>query len=112
MKINSVPIEAYRQSAEITSRPNPTASHERPAVDGAGKPPAPARIADGAREAVGTAAPPTSQIIGNVLSTEERELLVKYFARFGDQQASTPIYGRDVQAKPTPIIGQKLDVRA
>jgi len=112
VKIHSVPIEAYRQAAEISSRPSPGASQERPGVDRAGIPPASARAADMARDAVGMVAPPTSQIIGNVLSVEEKELLVKYFARFGDQQASTPIYGRDVQAKPTPIIGQKLDVRA
>jgi hypothetical protein len=112
VKIHSVPIEAYRQTAEISSRPSPAASQERPGVDRAGKPPTSARPADGARDAGGMTAPATSQIIGNVLSVEERGMLVKYFARFGDQQASTPIYGRDVQAQQTPVIGQKLDVRA
>jgi len=109
VRINTVPIEAYRQTGSPASQKTGAETTEKfplkrnqdastvilPGSNGVGT------------QAVQAQKSPS--LLAGVLSSDERSLLVQYFGRFGDSQAG-PIYRNDPGARETVITGQNLDV--
>lgn len=50
-------------------------------------------------------------ILSSILSSDERDLLVKHFARFGDAPDSTQIYGTDARERDSIETGIKVDLK-
>ena len=106
MKINPVGVEAYRKAGAANS-------HERQAAIDASQVQAQANIIlPGTGTDIGSVrAQMSPSILGNALSLDEKELLTKFFARFGDKPAEPPVYGTRAQAKSQTITGLKVDLK-
>jgi hypothetical protein len=53
----------------------------------------------------------STSLINQILSSEEKELLVKYFSRFGDEVQNSQIYSTDARTKVAPQIGMRVDIK-
>lgn len=111
MKINAAPIEIYRQASALTS--GKTTGPDQRDIGSAGQ----TRTEVITLPGTNTASPPAVTVtrgpspFAGVLSAEEKTLLVKYFARFGDSAEAAP--GYTLEAKPHQPVntGRTLDIR-
>jgi hypothetical protein len=110
LKINTVPVEAYRQASNQTIKKNQSAEEQAKSGQGAKtKTITLPGLTDA--EAVSIKAPASPSLLEGVLSTEEKTALVKHFARFGDSQDSSQIYGTNARTTDGAQTGIRLDVR-
>lgn len=110
MRINTVPVEAYRQVTNQGAE-NQKASQEKFDLE---KTLAGDRITlPGMTEAevAGIRAQKSPSLLQGVLTPEEKSTLVKYFARLGDAEESTHLYDPGARAQRSAVTGAKLDVR-
>jgi hypothetical protein len=111
VKVNTVPIEAYRQAGGQVSPHNRAASKEQfplgttPRPDRITLPQNPDAVAGSVKASV------SPSLLSEVLTYDEKATLVKYFARFGDSPASAPVYGADSEAKASVMLGARVDVK-
>lgn len=107
MKINTVPVEAYRQAGNQTIKKNDAAKEQSD----------PGRIQNitlpgiNDAEAGSIKAPASPSLLSSVLTPDEKTMLVGHFARFGDSHESSQIYSTDARVRAGAIIGIKLDVK-
>ncbi len=111
MKINSTPVDAYRiNSGQIPAQkqPEPSSNAGSNQVAGLKKISLPGR-ANNRPAAVKLDRGPS--LLGNILSSDERDLLVKHFARFGDAPDSTNLYGTDARERDSIETGMRVDLK-
>jgi hypothetical protein len=111
VKIHAVPIEAYRQTAGITAQKNQAAPQEQ---SRAKRPDRPEKvtITGGLDRAVPSVQAPVSPpLLEGVLTAEEKDMLLKHFARFGDAGEQSHIYGTGARAEAAGP-GIKVDLKA
>ncbi|MDD4053125.1 MAG: hypothetical protein PHR28_14665 [candidate division Zixibacteria bacterium] len=109
MKITALPIDVYRQAGAF-----PTAKNDAAVTADAAKAQKTGVITlPGNKEtkAGAVAAQRGPSPFAGVLSTEEKTLLVKYFARFGDDAPTAPAYGVEARTNPVTFTGINLDVK-
>lgn len=107
MKINALPIDLYRQAGTVSANGRDSAGAST-ATGNNGVVRLPAGSVSAA-EAVSVTRGPSP--FAGVLSTEERNLLVRYFARFGDDVPAAPAYGRESRGSQESFTGANLDVK-
>ncbi len=109
MKITALPIDVYRQAGAFPAGKKDSAV----APDAAGAQKAGLITVPGSKEA--TAAAVAAQRgpspFAGVLSTEEKNLLIKYFARFGDDAPTSAAYTVESRGNPVTFTGINLDVK-
>lgn len=109
MKINTLPIDLYRQvGASGANRRDAAGTSTATAAGKNGVVRLPAGSVSAA-EAVSVTRGPSP--FAGVLSIEEKNLLVKYFARFGDDMPAAPAYGRESRGSQETFTGANLDVK-
>jgi hypothetical protein len=107
MKINSVPIEVYRQIGNQTPRKAETGPG--PGLDT--KPTGRADAVTVPGRPAAAVAPASPSLLSGVLSGEEKEMLTAFFARFGDAPDQARTYGVDARTAHPPLTGLRLDVK-
>ncbi len=93
MKINAVPIEAYRQAAGVPLKRNEAPTQEQTVAH---RPERSEKVTiSSSREAAAPSvqAPVAPSLLEGVLSPEEKTELLRHFARFGDARQESRIYG-------------------
>lgn len=111
MKINNAPVDAYRQNAgqiPVRKQEELKSNTDSGQVSGLKKITLPE----------GSVARPAAvkidrgpSILSSILSSDERNLLVKHFARFGDAPDSTNLYGTDARERDSIETGIRLDLK-
>jgi hypothetical protein len=109
MKITALPIDVYRQAGAFPAGRNDAVV--TPDAGGAQKAGAITLPGNTETKAGAVAAQRGSSPFAGVLSGEEKNLLVKYFARFGDDAPSAPAYGADSRSSQVTFTGINLDVK-
>ena len=109
MNINPLGVEAYRQAGDVTVKKGDSrkAASEaaRSSTNGQVTLPGHSSADIGAVQA--QASP---SVLTNILSTEEKDLLIKNFARFGDKPAEASIYGTAAKTTASVVTGAKVDI--
>jgi hypothetical protein len=110
LRINTTPVEAYRQAGNQEATKNQAAKEQS---DLAHTPATKQITLPGTNDARsgGIKAPASPSLLQEVLSAEEKIELVKHFARLGDSVESSQIYHTDARTKGNVLTGMKLDVR-
>ncbi|MCK5127145.1 MAG: hypothetical protein KAR42_12900 [candidate division Zixibacteria bacterium] len=109
MKINTTPVEAYRQSGNQTLRKSPGAQPELDLNKAADKDKI--TIPGSGDNNVGSVHVAKSpSILSSVLSSDEKQMLTKHFARYGDAPESTRVYGTDARTHASGMTGMKVDL--
>lgn len=110
MKINTVPVETYRRASNQIINKNQSAEEQVGANQAAKNAtitlPGPTDAEAGSIKA--TVSP---SLLAGMLTVEEKAALVKNFARPGDSQATSQIYGTNARKADGIQIGGRLDVR-
>ena len=109
MKVNPLGVEAYRQAGAMTRKGD---GHQ--AVSDSAQPVKHIQVTrpGGAGPEINAVQSKTSpSLLTGILSSEEKDLLVKHFARFGDKAADGPIYSTSVKTNMPVITGLKVDVK-
>jgi hypothetical protein len=112
VKINAVPIEAYRQTAGVASKQNQAPAREQDGLQRADRKDVISIPVGRESESLAVKAPVSPSLMEGVLSSEEKNELIKHFARFGDVQKQSPIYGAGAQASAAVGTGYQVDVKA
>ena len=110
MRINTIPVEAYRRANESAAGKN-QAAEEKSEIR---KAPQTQKIflpGVNTADAGSIKAPSSPSMLNGVLSSEEKTLLIRHFARFGDTPESSQIYSTDAQVRAGAMTGIKLDVK-
>jgi hypothetical protein len=110
VRINTVPVEAYRQASSQNLKKNEPAAEQADAKRSASLEKIILPGVNGA-EAESLKIPSSPSMLEGVLSSEEKALLVRHFARFGDSQESSQIYGTNARVRAGALTGMKLDVK-
>jgi hypothetical protein len=110
VKVNPLGVEAYRQSGAMSKR----GDSPNKAVSDSAQSPHNIQITrpggmTSAVNAVQTKASPS--LLAGILSSEEKDLLVKHFARFGDKAAEGPTYSASTRINAPVVTGLKVDVK-
>jgi hypothetical protein len=110
VKINTVPVEAYRQTEDLAGRKNQSVKDraESSKAQTSQKITLPA-IND--VEVDGIKASMSPSLIGGVLTPDEKAMLIKYFARFGDTPETSQIYSTDARIRGGVQTGMTLDIK-
>lgn len=111
MKIHAVPIEAYRQIAGTPVQKDQAAQPEQ---SRARRPDRPEKVIitgglDRAVPSVHAAVSPP--LLEGVLSADEKDMLLRHFARFGDAGEQSRIYGTGARTEAAGT-GLKVDLKA
>ena len=109
MKITALPIDVYRQAGAFPAGKNDAAV--TPDAAGAQKTGVIRLPGNQETKAGAIAVQRGPSPFAGVLSDEEKNLLVKYFARFGDDAPSAPAYGVEARNNPVTFTGINLDVK-
>jgi len=110
VRINTIPVEAYRRTNETVAGKK-QAADEKPDI---GKAPKTQKIilpGVNTAEAGSIKVPSSPSLLNGVLTVEEKTLLMRHFARFGDSPESTQIYGTNARVDAGTLTGIKLDVK-
>jgi hypothetical protein len=110
VRINTVPVEAYRQAGSQNLKKNDSAAEQPDAKRASSLEKIILPGVNGA-EAASLKVPASPSMLDGVLSSEEKTLLVRHFARFGDSLESTQIYGTNARVRAGALTGMKLDVK-
>ena len=111
MNISATPVEAYRQNSDQlvkkesgVKKDNVNASRSQQAekVTIPGKTTA---------DKLSLKLEKSPSMLSQVLSSEEKDLLAKHFARFGDEVPNSQIYSTNARTKTTPQAGVRVDVK-
>lgn len=111
MKIATVPLEAYRQSGDISRKSTTAGDKSADAADKAAQIKTitfPGR-ASGEAESLKVRQSPS--FFESVLTTDEKNELVKHFARFGDAAMSSQIYDPGARVGPSVQTGLNVDFK-
>jgi hypothetical protein len=111
VKIHAVPIEAYRQTAGVASKKNQALTQEQAESQRADRRDVVTIPVGRESESLAVKAPVSPSLLEGVLSSEEKDALIKHFARFGDSRQSQ-IYGAGAHAHAAVGTGAKVDVKA
>lgn len=112
MKINSVPIEVYRQTAGVAPKQNQAPTRQQDGLQRADRKDVVSIPVGRESESLAVKAPVSPSLMEGVLSPEEKNELMKHFARFGDAQRQPPIYGSTAQTRAAVGTGYQVDVKA
>ena len=112
MRIHTVPVEAYRQAGAVTPKKAETESTGSAQLEKKAQPTKIILPGGSQTEAGSIRADRSPSLLADVLSPDEKDLLVKYFARFGDSGATSPVYNSDSRQGKAPLTGLRLDVKA
>lgn len=110
MKINTIPVEAYRQAGNQAAKKNQAESQEKFDLNKAQDAEKIVLAGQTNGESGAIRVESSSSVLNNVLTVDEKEALVNSFARFGDSEESTQIYGRSAQTHGSGITGLKVDL--
>jgi len=111
VKINAVPIEAYRQTAGTRTKREEASAQEQ---TGAERPNRQGKVSipgNGDAVAPSVRARVSPSLLEGVLSPEEKTELIRHFARFGDSRQESHIYGAG-SGRDSGGTGIKVDLKA
>ena len=111
MNISATPVEAYRQTNDQSIKKEAGVKKDNTdsqKVEQSDKVTIPGRRA---ADTLSIKLEKSPSLLSQVLSSEEKDLLVKYFARFGDETPDSQLYSLDARTKAAPQIGMRVDVR-
>ena len=111
MKIATAPIEIYRQASAIASKKADDAAQNLPGSRGAAASRSLTLPSANPPEVAQVTVPKGPSLLNGALSSDEKQLLVKYFARFGDTVEAPPTYSPVARPAVAYLTGQKVDVR-
>ena len=111
MAIRAVPVEIYRQTGESLSRKDSAGRREQVGIDRNYPVEALTIPQESSTEDISLRVAQGPSLLRETLSTEEKSLLEKYFARFGDTPQDSPVYSTDARTRPLPLTGLKVDVK-
>jgi len=111
VKINTVPVEAYRQIGKTEAGKN-RSPQEKFDLNRSGSSEKITLPGTNDARAEGVRAKEAPSLLEGVLSPDEKDALVKHFARFGDNGNESPIYERGRQPGRQVGTGIRLDVKA
>lgn len=111
MRINTVPVEAYRQTNNLATRKSEAG--DKGSIDTRNASDTKTVILPGNNQVeVGTLkAQRSPSLLQGILSAEEKDMLSTYFARFGDSADSSGIYAPNAQEGESAITGSKVDLK-
>ena len=112
MKIHAVPIEAYRQTAGVASKKNQAPAQEQTGLQRTDRRDVVSIPIGRESESLAVKAPVSPSLLEGVLSSEEKDVLIRHFARFGDDQQQSTIYSAGTQTGASVATGTKVDVKA
>ncbi len=110
MNIGTTQVEAYRQTNEQLPpketavkkddlNPGETRDSEKIVLPGNDAHPAAIRVDR------------SPSLLSRILSPEESDLLVKYFARYGDEPESSQLYDPGARTRATSLTGLRVDLK-
>jgi hypothetical protein len=110
MKINSIPIQAYRRFADRSIKPQDKAK-VGPRGTGAARRPETLTLPATGNDSTALSVRASRTLYQSVLSADERRELIRNFARFGDAPDSSQIYRQNARATASAAIGIKVDLK-
>ena len=111
MKITSVPIEAYRQAGDVAARKAEVGNRSADAAKESSKPNSITLPGKVAGEVDSLKIHQSPALLQGVLSPEEKNVLIQYFARFGDSMQSTQLYNPGAKISQSAQTGLKVDFK-
>ena len=111
MNISATPVEAYRQTNDQLVKKETGIKNDNIESQKAERS---EKVAIPGRKNADTLAlklEKSPSLLSQVLSSDEKDLLVKYFARFGDEAPDSQVYNTDARTKAAPLTGIRVDVR-
>lgn len=112
MKINTVPIEVYRQTAGVASKQGQAPPREKDGLQRTDRKELVSIPVGRESESLAVKAPVSPSLMEGVLSPDEKDALIKHFARFGDVKQQSQIYGAGAQTRAAVGTGYQVDVKA
>jgi hypothetical protein len=111
VNVRTLPVEAYRQTNEQPVKKDGAVKKE--SIETGRSSPSDKITLPGKAdvEAASLRLDKSPSLLSQVLSSEERDLLVKYFARYGDAPEDSQIYEPGARTKSAPLIGTRVDLR-
>ncbi|MEE9441148.1 MAG: hypothetical protein V3V99_00565 [candidate division Zixibacteria bacterium] len=110
MKINTVPVEAYRQAGSQSAKKDQAGSQEKFDLKKAQEAEKIVLTGQKSGETGAIRVESSPSVLSNILTADENAALVKSFARFGDSAESNQIYGRNACTHGSSITGLKVDL--
>ncbi len=107
MRINTAPVEAYRQAGHQTLKKNNQADFD---LNKAAQGETITLPGSNESESAAIRAAKSPSILSGVLSSEEKSMLVKHFSMYGDSPESTKIYSTDARTGASGLTGLKVDL--
>jgi hypothetical protein len=111
VKINTSPVEAYRQVGNLTENKKNIGHKDELSTDRTSGQENITLPASRQTEAESIKVVKSPSLLRGVLSSEEEDTLFRYFARFGDSQESSQIYSTDARAKNQTATGIRVDLK-
>ena len=111
MRINTVPVEAYRQTNNLATRKNEAGDKSSVNTRNASDLKTVTLPGNNQVEVSTLKAQRSPSLLQGVLSAEEKDMLSMYFARFGDSAGSSGIYDPNAQPGALAITGSKVDLK-
>ena len=111
MNISATQVEAYRQANDQTLKKDAGIKNDKAESQ---KTERAEKVVIPGRKEVGDLSlklEKSTSLINQVLSSEEKDLLVKYFSRFGDEAQDSQIYSTDARTKVAPQVGVRVDIK-
>ncbi|MCP4567863.1 MAG: hypothetical protein GY841_09825 [FCB group bacterium] len=111
MKIASVPLEAYRQAGDVNARKANAGHRNADAAKTASQSKSITLPGKVSGETDNLKVHHSPALLRSVLSTDEKDTLVQYFARFGDSSQTSQLYDPNARVGRTALTGQKVDFK-
>lgn len=111
MKINTIPVEAYRQAGQNITQKDEAAGKKAAGLQDAENSASVTIAGQQWQDTYALKLDCSANVLQEALSGEERDALMQHFARYGDRVEDDGLYGTGVQARQAVQVGQKLDVR-
>jgi hypothetical protein len=110
VKINTIPVEAYRQAGSQSAKKNQAGSQEKFDLNKAQQAEKIVLTGQKTGESGAIRLESSPSVLSNILTVDENKALINSFARFGDSEESTQIYGRNASTHGSGITGLKVDL--
>jgi len=111
VRINTVPVEAYRQANNLSAKKSEVGNKDSVDTQNASEVKTVTLPGNNQVEVSSLKIQRSPSLLQGVLSAEEKDMLSKYFARFGDSADSSGIYDPSAQESEVAITGSKVDLK-
>jgi hypothetical protein len=111
MKINSIPIQAYRRFTDRSIKPQEKDTGGLSGARASRRPETLTLPATGDGDVDSLSVRSSTSVFQEVLSPDERRELIRNFARFGDTPNSSQIYRQNARTGAASSVGYKVDCK-